>query len=257
MKALDTKKAMVCLSGGLDSTYCLYWAKRNYDEVFAVSFDYGQRHSIELEAAKRIAVMAGIGLYEVIDLKGVFKAEGPLMGTEEVTKYDSFEDAEEETKGIDAPTFVPARNSMFAVVAASRAMLRGAGTVVLGVCEADDAGYPDCRKDWVEALRDFLQAGIGTTTEIKVATPLLSLTKKETVLRAYHDLREAYDAWEWSHTAYDGSYPPGNDHASLQRAAAFAEAGLPDPLILRAAREGRLGRFPDTDNYNGVRTVVE
>lgn len=203
MRVLDPNHAVVCLSGGLDSTYCLYHAKQKFEVVHAVSFIYGQVHTTELAAAARIAEGAGVASHEVVDLSQVFKTNSLLTGHGDIPKYASFEQAEQETKGADAPTFVPGRNSIFGVLAANRAMLLGAGAIVLGVCEADDAGYPDCRQAWVIALQNFLNAGLGFKG-LQVFAPLMFMSKADTVRHAYHHLRPAYDAWRWSHTASGG-----------------------------------------------------
>lgn len=249
-------KALVVLSGGQDSTTCLAWAKNHFDEVHAVSFDYGQKHKIELESAQRVAKIIGVDSYELITLpKGILQGFSPLVSDEELEQY---ENAESLPGGVEK-TFVPCRNQMFITIAANRAFVLGCDNMVTGVCQADYGGYPDCRQDFITSLQRTLNLGTFTGEDwllgnLIIHTPLMNLTKAQSIQLAIDN--GAMQALAFSHTAYDGIYPPvGKDHASLLRAKGFEEFGIPDPLVLRAWKEG-LMELPDTPNYSSTEVNI-
>jgi 7-cyano-7-deazaguanine synthase len=269
------RKALVILSGGQDSTTCLFWAKTAFDEVHAITFNYGQRHAVEIEAAKTVARMAGLYSHELVDLSGGVgtrqtAATGPdgdrvldettgrkiLVGTSGLVSdspighYDS---AGNLPGGVE-PTFVPGRNLLFLVIAANRAAEIGAKALVTGVCQADYGGYPDCRQAFVDEMAKALSEGVyGDKRSVNIHTPLMNLTKAESVGLAMNTPGCAA-ALAYSHTCYDGQYPPNPfNHASLLRAKGFAEAGYADPLILRAIAEGKLPMdYPVTGLVEGT-----
>lgn len=251
MTITPKRKALVVFSGGQDSTTCLYWAQAQGFDVHLVTFNYGQRHAREIEAARKIAFMAGIDFqHEVVDVGPILKSTSPLVSN---SKLEQYADHQSLPGGLEK-TFVPMRNQLFLTLAANRAIALGCTDIVTGVCQEDFGGYPDCRQVFIDALEETMN--LGTYTErpidrqrIIIHTPLMNLTKSQTVLLA-HDLgRECWQALAYSHTAYDGVYPPvGKDHATLLRAKGFEEAGLPDPLVLRAAAEGVM-LLPRTTNY--------
>jgi 7-cyano-7-deazaguanine synthase len=140
--------------------------------------------------------------------------------------------------GPDAlPTsFVPGRNLLFLIVAAAYAYRRQIDQVVMGVCQTDFSGYPDCRDGAIKAMQVALQIGLGRA--LTIHTPLMWLSKAETV-RLAETLPGCRAALAWSHTCYEGAYPPcGTCPACVIRARGFSEAGVPDPLIARADAEG-------------------
>lgn len=242
-------KALVVLSGGQDSTTCLFWAKNNFDEVHAVTFNYGQRHAIEIESAKKIAEMAGVASHEIVSLGPILKGTSPLVSDAPLEQYA---DHQSLPGGLEK-TFVPMRNQLFLTLAANRAYVLGITNLVTGVCQEDFGGYPDCRQVFIDAMEDACNTGTftgedGALESLRIHTPLMDLTKAQSVEMAI-ELPGAYQALAYSHTAYDGAYPPtGHDHATLLRAKGFEEAGVPDPLVLRAHHEG-LMKLPDTTNY--------
>lgn len=247
------RKALVVLSGGQDSTTCLYWAISQGFDVYAVTFNYGQRHAREIEAAKKIAECAGISTqHEVVDLGySILKGTSPLVSGNELEQYADFNSL---PGGLEK-TFVPMRNQLFLTVAANRAYVLGCSDLVTGVCQEDSGGYPDCRQDFIDALEEACNHGTftgepGTLDHLQIHTPLMDLTKEESVKLAL-ELENCYSALAWSHTSYDGAYPPvGKDHATLLRAKGFAEAGIPDPLVLRAYSEGLMQLPTETGNYS-------
>ena len=239
------RPALVVLSGGQDSTTCLFWAKRMFEEVHAVSFNYGQRHARELLAAARVAFLAGVNSHEIVDIGPILKGRSPLTDpAQPLEQYTDFESMDKTIGNRVELTFVPMRNALFLTLAANRAICLGEGTsIVTGVCEADNANYPDCRQSFINAQQWAINKALGLANddarELHIRTPLISMTKAESI----HFAQQvgAYEALAWSHTAYDGQYPPlGKDHATILRAEGFRQAGLVDPLIARAAMEGKL-----------------
>jgi 7-cyano-7-deazaguanine synthase len=244
--------SLVLLSGGQDSTTALFWAKSQFAEVHALTIAYGQRHACELQAAAKVAEMAGVASHEVLDLGGeVLKSTSPLTNpNQEVAEYASVA----ALPGGTEATFVPGRNALFMVIAANRAMVLGTHNIVLGVGQEDYGGYPDCRDKFVASMASGLSLGFyGHTGELAIHTPLMYASKKDTVVLA-RTLDGAWDALAYSHTCYHGQYPPNpRNHASLLRAKGFAEAQMPDPLILRAKKEGLLPTdWPDTGLIEGT-----
>lgn len=242
--------ALVVLSGGQDSATCLFWAAERYSVVHAITFNYGQRHIREIEAAIALAELADVDSHEIVELgAGILKGTSPLVNSDE--ELEQYANHGVLPGGLEK-TFVPMRNQLFLTVAANRAyMLRA--DLVTGVCQEDFGGYPDCRQVFIDALA--LACSLGTFTGedgapagLKIVTPLMNLTKAETVELAT-ELHGCYAALAYTHTSYDGAYPPtGHDHATLLRQKGFEEAGLPDPLVLRAVEEGLMSP-PKTVNY--------
>ena len=241
--------AVVVLSGGQDSTTCLFWAKDLGFEVHAVTFDYNQRHAREIEAAKKVAALCGVVSHEIIEMGPVLKGTSPLVSDNALEQYA---DHKSLPGGLEK-TFVPMRNQMFLTIAANRAYIHNAEALVTGVCEEDYGGYPDCRQQFIHALAHACNLGTftgqdGAPDSLAILTPLMRLTKKATVDLAL-TLPGCYAALAWTHTSYDGAYPPvGHDHATLLRAKGFEEANVPDPLVLRAFTEGLMD-LPDSQNY--------
>lgn len=249
------KKALLILSGGQDSTTCLFWALREGYEVHAVTFDYNQRHRVEIDAAKLVAKLGGVVTHEVIKLGPILKGTSPLVSDNALEQYA---DHHSLPGGLEK-TFVPMRNQLFLTIAANRAFVLGIDTIITGVCQEDFGGYPDCRRVFIDALVEAIDQGTftpeaGYADGCRILTPLMDLTKAESVHLAWRLTEEgfnAYGALAFTHTAYDGAYPPtGHDHATLLRAKGFEEADIPDPLILRAWKH-KLMKLPASGNYTG------
>jgi 7-cyano-7-deazaguanine synthase len=222
----------VCLtSGGQDSTTCLYWAQERFAPLLAVAFDYGQRHRIELEAAQTICEMGGIAL-TVLRLDVLRQLGGTaLIGTDEAIRPAGGR------AGLPN-TFVPGRNLLFLTVAAAFAYQHEIAHLVIGTCQTDYSGYPDCREATMQAMERALNLGLDTP--MRIHTPLMHLTKAATVALAQRV--GALDALAYSHTCYEGTFPPcGRCPACQLRARGFAEARVDDPLLARARAEGKLG----------------
>lgn len=165
-------KAVVVFSGGQDSTTCLVQALSQFDEVHAITFDYGQRHSEEIEVAKALANELGCASHKIMDVS--------LLGELAISALtrDAIPVSHELMENGLPNTFVPGRNILFLTLAGIYAYQLGADTVITGVCETDFSGYPDCRNDFVKAMEQALNLGMDKQLEIR--TPLMWLNKAET-----------------------------------------------------------------------------
>lgn len=219
-------KALVVLSGGQDSTTCLFWALRECGghNVGAVSFDYGQRHAVELESAAAVAEAAGVA-HSVVPIRGIFSGASPL--TDLSRQVGQYENADVLPGGLEA-TFVPGRNIVFLAAAAGLASAWGYDAIVTGVSAEDNGGYPDCRPEFVQAMQTAVNMGL--PFPVAIFTPLLHLSKRATVELAA-ELPGCLEALALSHTCYRGERPAcGKCHACLLRLRGFEEAGVRDPI---------------------------
>lgn len=220
----DDSRALVVLSGGQDSTTCLYWAIDRWGaaNVDTLTFDYGQRHRIELECARRVAEHAGVpNTILPIDTFGA-------LGGDALTDSDIDVEHDVDASSGLPNTFVPGRNLVFLTFAAAFAYRRSIGNVVTGVAQTDYSGYPDCREGTITSLQHTIR--LGMEFDVVLHTPLMHLSKKATVELA-RDLG-ALPAMGLTHTCYNGRRPPcGECPACELRARGFAEAGVEDPLL--------------------------
>lgn len=245
------QKAVVVLSGGQDSTTCLFQAVAQFGRanVHCITFDYAQRHRREIQAAINVAKLMEVASHEVIQLGPILKGTSPL--TDPDAKLELYESAEQMEATIGKRvelTFVPMRNALFLTIAANRAVVLGCQNIITGVCEADNANYPDCTESFIEGMQDAINEALGESPrQRRILTPLINLTKAESI-RMMNNLG-GIPYLAFTHTAYDGGYPPvSKDHANTLRAQGFELAGWPDPLVLRAVDEG-LMPLPATMNY--------
>ena len=222
-------KALVILSGGQDSTTCLVVAKQQFKEVHAITFDYGQKHAIELDSARAVASLIGVESHEVLPLGRILKGTSPLVSDAPLGKYESPDDL---PKGVE-PTFVPARNLLFLSLAANRAACLGIQHLFTGLCEEDYGGYPDCRQAFVDAMALALGEGIwGDPAAFKIITPLMKLSKSDSVKLAAELLGDRFhQVMGATHTCYEGVKGGcGKCHACHLRDRGFKEAGIDDPV---------------------------
>lgn len=220
----DPQTALVVLSGGQDSTTCLYWAldRFGHDRVSAITFDYGQRHRIELTCAEKIAADANVPWVCLpID---TFAA----LGGNALTDADIVVASEVDDESGLPNTFVPGRNLIFLTLAAAWAWPRNIGNIVTGVAQTDYSGYPDCREETIASLERTL--ALGMERDVQMHAPLMHLSKKETVELAQS--LGALESMRLTHSCYNGKRPPcGKCAACKLRARGFSGAGIEDPLL--------------------------
>jgi len=223
------EKAVVLLSGGLDSATTLAIARSQGYEISAISFRYGQRHSIELESAGRVAHSMRVKEHLTINLD--MRAIGGSALTDQIA-VPKQRNADEISSGIPV-TYVPARNTIFLSFALAWAEVLGAKDIFIGVNALDYSGYPDCRAEYIEAFEKMAalatKAGVEGRMPLKIHTPLIAMSKAE-IIRTGLELGVDYSL---THSCYD----PGVEGMScgacdscLLRLKGFAEAGATDPL---------------------------
>ncbi|MEZ5583613.1 MAG: 7-cyano-7-deazaguanine synthase QueC [Candidatus Competibacteraceae bacterium] len=218
--------ALVVLSGGQDSTTCLYWAIERFglDKVETLTFDYGQRHRIELDCAKQVAQFAEVS-NTVLPINTFSALAGNALTDSQVAIKSELNPATHLPN-----TFVPGRNLIFLTFAAAYAYQKGIHHLVAGMAQTDYSGYPDCREATLKALEQAIR--LGMEFEITLHTPLMFKSKRETVELAQSI--GALEALAFTHTCYEGRQPPcGQCPACMLRAKGFAEAGIADPLVTR------------------------
>jgi 7-cyano-7-deazaguanine synthase len=225
-QSTTAEKALVILSGGQDSTTCLFWALERFGkgQVETVTFDYGQRHRREIDSARSIAAHAAVP-NAVLPIDTFAAIGGDALTDGNIAMPTAV------TEPGDLPlTFVPGRNLIFLTYAAAFAWRRNIRHLVGGMAQTDYSGYPDCRRETLDALERTLQLGL--ERDFTIHTPLMERSKKDTVLLAC-DLG-ILAVLGMTHTCYKGVTPPCERCAAcLLRAKGFAEAGIPDPLIAK------------------------
>ena len=226
-------RAVVLLSGGLDSTTTLAIALSEGYEVYALSFDYGQRHQVEVAAARRVAASLGVKAHVVLDID--LRAFGGSALTDEIAvpHHQSVDDLSH-----DIPvTYVPARNTVFLSFALAWAETLGANDIFLGVNAIDYSGYPDCRPEFIAAFEAMAnlatKAGVEGRQRLLVHAPLSAMTKAQVIMRG---LSLGVD-YSLTHSCYEpgpGGGPCGTCDSCLLRKKGFADAGVNDPLVPQA-----------------------
>jgi 7-cyano-7-deazaguanine synthase len=223
------EKAVVLLSGGLDSTTALAIARSEGYQLYAISFRYGQRHSVELECASRVAQSMGVQKHLVINFDLQAIGGSALTGQADVPKQRR---VEEMSSGIPV-TYVPARNTIFLSFALAWAEVLGAKDIFIGVNALDYSGYPDCRPEYIEAFERMAnlatRAGVEGRLIFKIHAPLIAMTKSE-IIRTGLKLGVDYSL---THSCYDPDAEGlacGACDSCLLRLRGFEEAGASDPL---------------------------
>jgi 7-cyano-7-deazaguanine synthase len=226
------KRAVVLVSGGLDSATVLAIARREGYELYALSFDYGQRHRFELEAARRVAEANRVLQHVVFQIDLRQFGGSALTGNIAVPKNRSDEEMD---TGIPV-TYVPARNTIFLAIALGWAEVVGACDLFIGVNAIDYSGYPDCRPEFILAFEELAhlatKAGVEGTARWKVHTPLISLTKGQIIQKG---LELGVD-YSLTHSCYDPDErgrPCGECDSCRLRLKGFTEAGVEDPVTYR------------------------
>jgi 7-cyano-7-deazaguanine synthase len=228
------RKAVVLLSGGLDSYTAAAIARAEGFELYALTVAYGQRHAVELASARRVAASLGVARHIELPLDLTRFGGSALTGQGTIPKDRSLD-------GSDVPaTYVPARNLIFLSLALAWAEALGARDIFVGVNAIDYSGYPDCRPDFVESFERTsalaTRAGV-EGARFHIHTPLIALTKAGIIRRGI-ELGLDYGL---THSCYDpapGGAPCGHCDSCVLRAKGFAEVGVPDPLFVRNTQAG-------------------
>jgi len=229
-----SRKAVVLLSGGLDSTTVLAVAKDQGFEPYAISFRYGQRHAVELEAARRVAKAAGVERHVVCDIDLRVFGGSALTADVDVPKHESAEELSDDEIPI---TYVPARNTVFLSFALAYAEVIGSTDIFIGVNALDYSGYPDCRPEYIAAYEQMANLATRAGVEgnaLKIHTPLINLTKAETVELG---TRLGVD-YSLTLSCYDPDTEGrscGHCDSCLLRLRGFADVGLADPVRYQEA----------------------
>jgi 7-cyano-7-deazaguanine synthase len=220
-------KAVILLSGGLDSSTVLYQARADNYECYAISFDYQQRHRRELESALLVAQAAGVVKHQIVNFD--LRLWGGSALTDNAIPLPQERSLASMAENIPV-TYVPARNTIFLSFALGFAEAIAAELVYLGVNALDYSGYPDCRPDYIQAMQEVFRLGTKQgreETPIKIVTPLINLKKTE-IIQLGNQLGVP---WELTWSCYAGNLQPcGLCDSCRLRLAAFAELGLKDPL---------------------------
>ena len=251
------EQAMVLLSGGQDSTTCLFLASKKYNRIHALSINYNQRHAeAELQAAQKVSELANVETFTVLTVFDLLRSSSPLTSDNHLDTYENYEAMAKQVGSKIEKTFVPLRNPTFLILAAAEALRRDCWNLYTGICQEDNANYPDCRENFRKSMEETINLAIGKSNQrFKVIAPLMNLTKAATI-KVAKQMPECWNALAWTHTSYDGKYPPtGKNHSNLLRAEGFKNANLPDPLVIRAWREG-LMELPNTSNYDVMRKDI-
>lgn len=213
---------VVLFSGGQDSTTCLFAAKNNFERVIALSFNYGQKHSVELEQAKKIAEVANIFKHEILDITGLLRGSAQ-------TEHNLDGNAAHAQNSALPATFTPGRNALFLTLAASYAYTHGIFDIMTGVCETDYSGYPDCRQEFISSQERTLRLALDCQA-LKIHTPLMLLDKSE-IWKMAVDLSCFNVVRDMSFTDYNGNLTKNvwgmgtlNNDASMLRAKGFVKA---------------------------------
>jgi len=221
------KRAVILLSGGLDSTTCLAIAREQGFDLFALTVNYGQRHVFELQAAKNVALSLDIEKHSVLDIDLAQFGGSALTDDIEVPK----DRVESEIAEIPA-TYVPARNTILLSVALARAETLDSFDIFIGVNALDYSGYPDCRPEYIESFERTAnlatKAGV-TGKNFHIHTPLINMTKAE-IIKSGTKLGVDYGLTFSCYDPQETGAPCGHCDACILRLKGFKEAGIPDPL---------------------------
>ena len=226
----QSRRAIVLLSGGLDSATTAAIARSDGYDLFALSFDYGQRHRFELDAARRVATVIGVREHRIVKIDLAQFGASALTTDAAVPKNRSDEEMQH---GIPI-TYVPARNTVFLSLALAYAEVTGAADIFIGVNAIDYSGYPDCRPEFIAAFERMAnlatKAGVEGELHFKIHAPLILLSKANIIRRGI----ELCVDYSLTHSCYDPDEQGracGRCDSCLLRRRGFAEAGVPDPTV--------------------------
>lgn len=235
MAETTAKRAVVLLSGGLDSATVLALARSQGFALYALSFSYGQRHSLELEAASRVAQSIGVAQHKIASIDLRIFGGSALTSEIDVPKG---REIEEMSHGIPI-TYVPARNTIFLSFALAWAEVLSSSDIFIGVNALDYSGYPDCRPEYIAAFEKMAnlatRAGVEGHQSLRIHTPLIAWTKAE-IIRKGIELGVDYALTSSCYDPSPGGVPCGQCDSCLLRQKGFRENGIADPLPYPVSR---------------------
>ena len=224
-----TKRAVVLSSGGIDSTTAMAMAKADGNEIYSLSFRYGQRHSTELECAKKIAKALGVKAHRIIDIDLRQFGGSALTDDISVPKHERADQLDETQIPI---TYVPARNTIFLAYAMAWAEVLKAAAIYIGVTAVDYSGYPDCRPEFIQAFQTMAnlatKTGVTQETVLKIETPLIHYSKGQ-IIKTGHELGVDYAMTISCYDPDEQGRSCGQCDSCLHRIKGFDEAGITDP----------------------------
>jgi len=230
---MNKRRAVVLLSGGLDSATTAAIARAEGFELYALSVDYGQRHRYELEAARHVANSLGVARHVTAPIRLDVFGGSALTDDIPVPRDRS----PEEMAGAIPITYVPARHTVFLALALGYAEVLGSGDIFVGVNAIDYSGYPDCRPEFIAVFERLAQlatkAGVEGTTRFRIHTPLIELTKAQ-IIRRGKELGVDYGLTHSCYDPDDRGVACGRCDSCQLRRKGFAEAGLADPIPYRS-----------------------
>lgn len=229
-----TRKAVVLSSGGIDSTTVMAIAQSKGKQIYSLSFRYGQRHSIELEASRKIARAFKVKEHKIIDIDLRQFGGSALTDEINVPKHETMDEISRETIPI---TYVPARNTIFLSYAMAWAEVLKAQSIYIGVTAVDYSGYPDCRPQFIEAFEKMAnlatRTGVTKQTMLKIETPLINLSKAR-IIKTGNDLGVDYSMTISCYDPDKMGRSCGRCDSCLHRIKGFQEANLDDPTVYYA-----------------------
>ena len=228
-----TKKAVVLSSGGIDSTTAMAMAKNKGFQIYSLSFRYGQRHSVELECAVKVAKHLGARAHKIVDIDLRQFGGSALTDDIAVPKHEQVEQIDQDEIPV---TYVPARNTIFLSYAMAWAEVLKADTIFIGVTAVDYSGYPDCRPEFIDAFQTMAnlatKTGVTGETVLQIETPLIRMSKSE-IIKAGDALGVDYSLTSSCYDPDDQARACGSCDSCLHRKKGFKEAGIPDPTVYR------------------------
>lgn len=219
---MTKKKAIVLFSGGLDSTTCLAWGQNEGFTCHAMSFDYGQKHNVELEAAKRLGKHFNVASHNIVPLSPALFQTSSLVNPKRSIPEDAH------NPNVVPSTYVPARNTIFLSMALALAETLEASAIIIGVSAVDYSNYPDCRPEYIKAFQAMANLATAEDFSVQILTPLIDLSKAQTI-QLGHTLGVDYSQTISCYQANEKGEACGKCDSCYLRKKGFLDAGVADP----------------------------
>lgn len=245
-------KATILFSGGLDSTMCLYWAINRYglENVSCIVFHYGQKAENEIVAANVVCKLVGVPIKVLYLPSGLFKTTSPILADKEMCTFEKHSDIDSNKI---SETFIPMRNPIFLSILMNNAYSYGSKILIMGNTLEGEKTEPDCSREFITAFTTMARTALADE-DINVYSPCINLTKKRIVERCLW-YSGCWQVLAYTYTSHINSrFPDQRDCATIFRETGFAEAGLPDPLVLRTHQQNpKEFPLPASENYDVFR----